>query len=74
MDAALGIFDDTASASDLRRRGLKQVQRWVIDLNAPGMRSEIRASLDRINASEEEANILAEVEANAADMWRLLPE
>ena len=53
---------------------MKQVQRWVIDLNAPGMRSEIRASLDRINASEEEANILAEVEANAADMWRLLPE
>ena len=54
--------------------GFKEVRRRVIDLDAPGMKAEIDAAVARINASEDEAFILAEMELNAAEVWAMIPE
>ncbi|AQR61349.1 hypothetical protein BZG35_06550 [Brevundimonas sp. LM2] len=54
--------------------GFKEVRRRVIDLDAPGVREEIAAAVDRINASEEEAFIMAEMELNTIEVWNMIPE
>ncbi len=74
MDGAIGPFDPTESPASLRARGFKEIRRWVIDIEAPGMREDVRAAVERINASEEEAHVLAEIEMNAAEVWRTMPE
>lgn len=74
MDGAIGPFDPTDPPASLRARGFKEIRRWVLDVEAPGMREEIQAAVDRINASEEEAHILAEIELNTAEVWRMMPE
>ena len=74
MDGAVGPSGEPRVGDDMRALGYREVRRWVIDINAPGMRERIDDAVHRINASEEEAHILAEIEANTAEVWRLIPE
>ena len=67
-------MDGNASNSVGPGDGFKEVRHRVIDMDAPGVREEISAAIDRINASEEEANILAEIELMTAELWNTIPE
>ena len=68
-------MDGQASVSGVGPNdGFKEVRHRVIDLDAPGVREEIVAAVGRINASEEEANILAEIESMTAELWSTIPE
>ncbi len=50
----------------LREQGLKPVQIWVPDVNAPGFRVEIRRQLRRLDPADE-AEALAFISAVAED-------
>ncbi len=65
---------EESDPGDMRARGYKEVRRWVVDLEAPGVRDRIRDAVDRINASEEDAQVLADMEEITADLWASLPE
>lgn len=73
MDGAI-TSPENSGPGDMRARGYKEVRRWVIDLDAPSVREQIRDSVNRINVSEEDAQILVDMEENTAELWAGLPE
>jgi len=73
MDGSIASLD-ASDPERMRASGYKEVRHWVVDLDAPGMRRQIGEAVNRINASEEEADLLAEIEENTADVWRAIPE
>jgi hypothetical protein len=48
-----------------KARGLKEVRRWVYDLDAPGVREKLAAEIARINASPDNQEVLDFIEAAA---------
>ena len=52
-----------------RELGLREMRRWVPDVNAPGFRPALQRQIKAINASAEEAEVLAWIESNVAEVW-----
>ena len=65
MDGAV-TPPENSGPGDMRARGYKEVRRWVIDLDAPSVREQIRDAVNRINVSE--------IEESTAELWANLPE
>ena len=40
-----------------RARGLRELRRWVYDLNAPGLRAKLAEEIARINAADDAADV-----------------
>jgi Protein of unknown function (DUF3018) len=57
----------------LRAQGLRPIQLWVPDLRDPKVQAEIEREVASINASEDEAVILAWLDANNAELMGSLP-
>jgi hypothetical protein len=75
----LGDMNDSSpSRQDKFRRfrarkkaaGLREIRLWVPDVNAPGFQQRLDSEVAAINASGEEADVLAWAEAGAAEVWR----
>lgn len=57
----------------LRAQGLRPKQIWVPDLRDPKMLAEIKREVASINKSEDEASVMAWIEANNAELLDSLP-
>jgi hypothetical protein len=53
-----------------KARGLKEVRLWVPDINAPGFQERLERQVERINASEDEREVMIFCEAAAEEVWR----
>jgi hypothetical protein len=52
--------------------GLREVRMWVPDVNAAEFQQALDAQIERINASEDEREVMIFCEAHAAEMWENL--
>jgi hypothetical protein len=52
--------------------GLREVRMWVPDVNSPEFQEELDAQIERINASEDEREVMIFCEAHAAEVWESL--
>lgn len=50
--------------------GLREIRMWGPDVNAPGFQEELEDQIERINASEDEREVMIFCEAAAEEMWR----
>ncbi len=53
-----------------RAKGLREIRMWVPDVNAPRFQDELEDQIARINASEDEREVMIFCEAAAEEMWR----
>jgi len=53
-----------------RAKGLREIRMWVPDVNAPGFQERLRDQIARINASEDEREVMIWCDAMAEEMWR----
>ena len=53
--------------------GLREIRMWVPDVNAPGFQERLDKQIAAINASEEDREIQAEMDAMTAEMWNEIP-
>ena len=53
--------------------GLREIRMWVPDINAPGFKERLDKQIAAINASEEDREIQAEMDAMTAEMWNEIP-
>jgi hypothetical protein len=53
-----------------KAKGLREIRMWVPDVNAPGFQERLEAQIDRINASEDERQVMVFCEAAAEEIWR----
>lgn len=53
--------------------GLREIRMWVPDINAPGFQERLDKQIAAINASEEDREIQAEMDAMTAEMWNGIP-
>ena len=53
--------------------GLREIRMWVPDINAPGFKERLDKQIAAINASEEDREIQAEMDAMTAEMWNGIP-
>lgn len=51
-------------------KGLREVRMWVPDVNAPGFQERLDDQIARINASEDEREVMLFMDAAAEEMWR----
>lgn len=49
--------------------GLREVRMWVPDVNSTEFQQALDAQIDRINASEDEREVMIFCEAHAAEVW-----
>lgn len=54
-------------------RGLREIRMWVPDVNTPEFQQRLDRSIAAINASPDEAEVLAWCEAAADEVWNKLP-
>lgn len=52
--------------------GLREVRMWVPDVSAPEFQQALDAQIERINASEDEREVMIFCEAHAAEVWESL--
>jgi Protein of unknown function (DUF3018) len=52
--------------------GLREARMWVPDVNSPEFQQALDAQMERINASEDEREVLIFCEAHALEMWESL--
>lgn len=52
--------------------GLREVRMWVPDVNSPEFQQALDAQIERINASEDEREVMIFCEAAAAEVWESL--
>ena len=52
--------------------GLREVRMWVPDVSTPEFQQALDAQIERINASEDEREVMIFCEAAAAEMWESL--
>jgi hypothetical protein len=57
----------------LRALGMRPKQFWLPDLRDPKVLAEIRREVDSINRSEDEASMMAWIEANNCELLDSLP-
>ena len=55
-----------------RAQGLREIRMWVLDINAPGFQQLLDEQIERINASEDEREVMIFCEAAAEETWRNL--
>lgn len=53
-----------------KAQGLREIRMWVPDVNAPGFQKMLDEQIERINASEDEREVMIFCEAAAEEMWR----
>jgi hypothetical protein len=53
-----------------KAKGLREIRLWVADVNAPGFQERLNDQIARINASEDEREVMLFCEAAADEMWR----
>jgi len=53
--------------------GLREIRMWVPDINAPGFKERLDKQIAAINASKEDREIQAEMDAMTAEMWNEIP-
>ncbi|WP_375391374.1 antitoxin MazE-like protein [uncultured Sphingomonas sp.] len=49
--------------------GLRELRFWVPDIGAPHFQRELDAQIERINAAEDERDVLIFCELAAAEVW-----
>jgi hypothetical protein len=54
-----------------RASGLRELRIWVPDVDAPGFQEKLDREIAAINASADEAEVLAWCEAMAAETWNM---
>lgn len=54
---------------ELRRRGLRPIQIWVPDVNAPGFAEEAHRQSRLVSESPEESAVMDWIEAMTTDIW-----
>jgi hypothetical protein len=52
--------------------GLSEVRMWVPDVNTPEFIAKLDSQIQRINASEDEREVMIFCEAHAAEVWNRL--
>ena len=52
--------------------GLREVRMWVSDVDSPEFQQTLDAQIERINASEDEREVMIFCEAHAAEVWESL--
>lgn len=52
-----------------RAAGLREVRMWVPDVDSPEFLAKLDAQIERINASEDEREVMIFCEAHAAEVW-----
>lgn len=53
-----------------KAQGLREWRMWVPDVNAPGFQEELNREIAAINASPDEADVMAWIEAHTAEVWK----
>jgi hypothetical protein len=53
-----------------KAQGLREIRMWVPDVNAPRFQERLKDQIERINASEDEREVMIFCEAAAEEMWR----
>lgn len=53
-----------------KAQGLREIRMWVPDVKAPGFQERLEDQIARINASEDEREVMIFCEAAAEEMWR----
>lgn len=53
-----------------KARGLRELRLWVPDVNVPGFQEALDDQIARINASEDEREVMILLEAAAEEVWR----
>lgn len=53
-----------------KAQGLREIRLWAPDVKVPGFQERLNDQIARINASEDEREIMIFCEAAAEEMWR----